>query len=147
MNDSTTKRFWNKVNILSDDECWIWQAAHSSGGYGSIGIDGKIVGAHRVAFEIANGYKPNICRHTCDNPPCVNPKHLLDGTQKDNMMDCAQKMRIHNGNTLKIACPKGHIYDLANTRISKQRKYVGGLCRQCRVCDRNRKRILYEGIQ
>lgn len=33
-----------------------------------------------------------IC-HTCDNPPCCNPKHLFEGTKIDNQRDCMAKGR------------------------------------------------------
>lgn len=43
--------------------------------------------AHRVAFFTEHGWWPEAVRHTCDTPPCCNPKHLLPGTQADNVKD------------------------------------------------------------
>jgi len=45
--------------------------------------------------EIEDGPIPNGINvlHTCDNPPCCNPKHLFRGTQLDNMRDKVQKGR------------------------------------------------------
>ena len=31
--------------------------------------------------------------HKCDNPPCVNDRHLFVGTQKENVRDCISKDR------------------------------------------------------
>ena len=39
------------------------------------------------------GIVPDICRHTCDTKDCVNPAHLLNGTQKDNMRDMFERGR------------------------------------------------------
>ena len=44
---------------------------------------------------IYNGFIPQgkIIMHTCDNPRCVNPKHLILGTQLDNLSDMAKRNR------------------------------------------------------
>jgi len=77
----------------TEQGCLEWQGYRNELGYGKVRIKGKLYKAHRYAFELANGYQPNVVRHTCDNPPCCNPVHLLDGTQADNLTDCIQKGR------------------------------------------------------
>lgn len=34
-----------------------------------------------------------ILRHICDNPSCINPEHLLPGTQNDNIKDRVNRNR------------------------------------------------------
>ena len=48
---------------------------------------------HRKVYYEATGELPEVVRHKCDNPRCVNPEHLEGGTQKDNMQDCVQRGR------------------------------------------------------
>ena len=89
-------RFWEKVNIISDDECWEWQGSrHHRWNYGHFKLNGKTKSAHIVSFELVNGKIPDglFVLHKCDNPPCVNPKHLFLGTNDDNMKDMASKGR------------------------------------------------------
>ena len=38
-----------------------------------------------------------VVRHTCDNPRCVNPHHLLIGTNKDNTADMVNRNRQAKG--------------------------------------------------
>lgn len=90
------KSFYRLVKVGDTAECWIWQGQMSNRrGYGRMRICGKNKGAHRISYEIHHGpIKPGlmIC-HSCDNPKCVNPHHLFQGTSRDNKLDCTSKMR------------------------------------------------------
>jgi hypothetical protein len=96
---SEDDRFWSKVDIAADDECWEWNAGEARGGYGKYAYRGKTITAHRMSYIIANGAIPDglmIC-HSCDNRKCVNPAHLWTGTHMDNMTDCLNKHRTLKG--------------------------------------------------
>lgn len=95
---SLAERFWEKVDVRGEDECWEWRAARDRQGYGLIGLphSGKLVYAHRLSWELENGpIPPGFCIcHVCDWPSCVNVKHLFLGSRTDNMQDAAKKGRI-----------------------------------------------------
>lgn len=38
-----------------------------------------------------------VTRHTCDNPPCCNPAHLIEGTQAQNLADMVARGRSRTG--------------------------------------------------
>lgn len=84
--------YWNRVEKDQHAPCWIWTGPVDRDGYGRFRLKGKYYRAHRYAFQLANGTLPTVVRHTCDCPKCVNPDHLLGGTQKQNMKD-----KIHRG--------------------------------------------------
>lgn len=96
--------------------CLEWTGARNEKGYGRIGCEmpgqPRTMYAHRLAFYLANGYLPKLIRHTCDNPPCCNPQHLLPGTQLDNMRDAVERDRIARPpRSLNVV---GHEYNYCN---------------------------------
>ena len=92
------ERFWNKVE--KTDYCWNWTAGVQKDGYGYFDITIKKkrtrYPAHRVGWFIKYGEWPKLfALHKCDNRRCVNPDHLFEGTQKDNVQDAINKGRNH----------------------------------------------------
>lgn len=74
------ERFWSQVDVGAPDECWEWTGTrnYKGGGYGRYWYRGRLWVAHRVAYLWETGTDPGELdvRHTCNNPPCVNPGHL-----------------------------------------------------------------------
>lgn len=81
--------------------CLEWTAGRDWDGYGIVSIDGRSYRAHRVAYEVATGQKipPDLMvRHSCDNPPCIEPSHLLVGSGLDNVRDRQSRGRSADRN-------------------------------------------------
>lgn len=76
------------------DACWLWTGAKSKG-YGSFWDGEKYTHAHRAMYCLIHGPLPEdvVVRHTCDNRPCCNPKHLVSGSQFDNVQDMIERGR------------------------------------------------------
>ena len=93
---------WNAKPIayeIDERGCWIC-TSHSPAGYRypKVGRGARKYSVHRYVYELL--VKPieegmNLC-HRCDNTLCINPSHMFEGTQQDNMEDMVSKGR-HGG--------------------------------------------------
>jgi len=96
--------FWPKVAYGTESQCWEWKAGKDLDGYGffKVKINGKPrnVRAHRVSFILSGGaLNPgDLLLHTCDNPSCVNPQHLMPGTCAENMRQKVDRGRMNQQN-------------------------------------------------
>lgn len=91
-----TRRFEAKVDRSGGvHACHPWTASKNNKGYGWFRVLGKSQLAHRVAFELSSGPIPGglFVLHHCDNPSCVNPRHLFLGDNSSNMLDSIRKGR------------------------------------------------------
>lgn len=119
---SFTEKFWKNVNKSGD--CWIWTGYKDYDGYGRIELNYRNLGAHRVSWELDRGKKiPQgmlICHH-CDNPSCVNPKHLFSGTHKDNAKDAVAKGKMRGESMFTSRLKENDVL-----KIRKEYKKAGG---------------------
>lgn len=121
------KRFWSRVKKTKT--CWIWKGGIYSKGYGRFTYKGDYYLAHRFSWFLTFGYLPTklLC-HKCDNPSCVRPDHLFEGTYKDNHADMMAKGRgkfsygenhgrhkLNNNQVLQIR----ELYKQGNTSLRK----------------------------
>ena len=96
-NTTIEERFWKKVD--KTETCWNWIGSKCNVGYGQFTKNSKHILAHRYSFELHNHRAIQdrmFILHSCDNPSCVNPEHLREGTAQENTDDMMIKGR-HNG--------------------------------------------------
>ena len=143
---------WNTVFkdrvVGSRDGCVVFMGSRSKFGYGSIRFNGETTTTHRVSYLLACGEIPKgMCvLHKCDNPPCVNPRHLEIGDRAKNMMDCVLRGR-HN-NVKKTVCRNGHPYSKENTRVINKKDSKERICITChRASNRKWSYLSYVPIQ
>ena len=100
---------------------------------------------HRKVYYEATGEWPEVVRHTCDNPRCINPAHLIGGTQCDNMRDMRERGRAgdctnhgeDNGRAVLSDAQVANIRAAYTGRYGQKsalaRKYNVGVSQICRI--------------
>lgn len=86
--------------VTDTEACRPWLGRTDDKGYGFIKVNGRTTRVHRVAWAMAHGEWPpegQVVRHTCDNPPCCNDRHLILGTPRENVADCVSRGRRARG--------------------------------------------------
>lgn len=95
MNISAMERLLRKTS-KQENGCWIYKSSRNKAGYCMFHFEKKTIYAHRASWILCYGSIPEklIVMHKCDTPSCINPEHLVLGTQKDNMQDALKKGRM-----------------------------------------------------
>lgn len=124
--------------------CLLLRKASASDGYGRIRVDGRLMLAHRAAYDLIVGPIPDGLGldHTCHNQDptcrggaacihrrCIAVEHLEPVPGPENTR--RGKSWLINGS--KTHCPQGHPYDTENTNLYDGRRY-------CRTCQGRRPR-------
>ena len=91
------ERIERSLPRMTDGECWEPDKTPANTGYHRFtDSDNRSRAAHRLAWEMHNAEPiPDgmVVMHTCDNPRCINPEHLVLGTLSDNTRDAVAKGR------------------------------------------------------
>lgn len=132
IDDKIIARFEAKIK-LGKNGCWEWKSATAYYKYGNFWFGSKLIKAHRFSYSyyLNETIENKIICHHCDNSSCVNPFHLFEGTQSDNIRDCVNKNRLNSHNTNKTHCIRGH-------KLSGKNLYLYKNKRICKACSKMR---------
>jgi hypothetical protein len=110
--EDVLERFWSKVDVkkLEDgtddlDACMEWTSGKTIDGYPQFWHNNLNERGNRFIYECFNGKIPEDLQvlHSCDNPSCVNPRHLSIGTNQDNVDDMCNKNRNVKGSQVSTS--------------------------------------------
>lgn len=104
--------------------CWLWIGKTDMLGYGSVRREHTSeTKAHRLSHKISKGINPGLyVLHKCDVRCCVNPDHLYQGDQKQNVKDMIDRgregFRFKKGNGFaRRKLTKENVLEIKNTFV------------------------------
>lgn len=119
------------MKYIKNNDCWECTShARNAHGYAVVSRGGKLQYAHRLTYQDKFGPIPEglVLRHTCDNSKCINPDHLITGTQLENIQDRVLRDRsakgINNGRAkLTEDSVKAILADTSTPKIQLARQF------------------------
>lgn len=122
--DSLDTRLRNIGWTVTENGCWEWAGSLDNNGYGQMAVNrGRPWKAYRIAYEAwVKVPEPDvdIC-HRCDNPPCINPQHLFEGSRAVNVADMKAKMRHAHGERQAHKLTDGQVQEIRTQYVSGQK--------------------------
>lgn len=121
------ERFWARVNIGQQDECWTWKGKLLSNGYAQFGWSKQRTSAHRASYRIATGAIPAGMEidHACWNRSCVNPAHLRLATGSQNMQNWQAPNSKNKSGVRGVCWHKGKQAWMAYSKVNYKNHYLG----------------------
>lgn len=133
------ERFWSKVD--KTPTCWLWLCYRDHDGYGKFKLNGRMINAHRVSYELLVGPIPDgmeidhVRDRGCVNRHCVNPSHLEAVSHQVNTLRGGSVIAV---NARKTHCKHGHEFTPENTYPWRGNR----VCRTCLILRKRRYRSL-----
>lgn len=127
------EHLWSRVKKTK--KCWNWTGCTNSEGYGQFKINGKLYKTHRIVYYLYDGQPKGIVMHTCDNPKCCNPKHLIDGTMAENSKDMVQKGRAVHPQTKGKDNGRSKLTEKKVKQIRKMDGTLKQIAKKFNVCE------------
>lgn len=130
LRETPEQRFWSKVD--KSGACWLWTGALDADGYGRWDVAYKHWRAHRYAWVLEHGeVTPGlVLDHICRVRACVNPAHLREVTDGENVRAGIGPTAI---NARKTRCIRNHEFDGAGKNGNRT-------CSRCHEIKRQERR-------
>jgi hypothetical protein len=142
VNGNDSERFYPKTDPPDVQGCRLWTGTVDSSGYGRFLFEGRLQGAHRVAYMLEVGSIPDglDLDHTCHTedvscPGGVTCKHRRCTTSShlepvQNVENVRRGRSPSAKNAVKTHCKNNHPFNEVNTYVNPDGR------RQCKVCRR-----------
>lgn len=115
------------ASVEKTEKCWVWTGFLKPEGYGHIGVAGRTVLVHRLAWELERGVIPAGIEvdHRCRNRACVRVEHLQLVTHKLNQENASGASRNSTTGVLGVSWRKDNCKYRVRV-MHNLRSYSGG---------------------